>query len=56
MQRQRAMLATEEQRGKVALLNAHAEKVTVDIQTPGQGGSDPALEGQILQIQSQPAA
>jgi hypothetical protein len=56
MQRQTAMLAMEEQRAKVALLNAQAEKVMADIQGAGQGGSDPALEGQVRQIQTQAAA
>jgi len=56
MQRQTAMLAMEEQRAKVALLNAQAEKVMADIQGAGQGGSDPELEGQIRQIQTQAAA
>jgi hypothetical protein len=36
--------------------NAQAEKVMTDIQSAGQGGSDPALEGQIRQIQTQAAA
>jgi hypothetical protein len=56
MQRQTAMLAMEEQRAKVALLNAQAEKVMADIQGAGQGGSDPALEGRVRQIQTQAAA
>ncbi len=38
------MLAMQEQRAKVALLNAQAEKVMAEIQGAGQGGSDPALD------------
>ncbi len=56
MQRQTAMLAMEEQRAKVALLNAQAEKVMADIQSAGQGGINPELEGQVRQIQTQAAA
>ena len=40
----------------MALLNAQAEKVMADIQSAGQGGSDPELEGQVRQIQTQAAA
>lgn len=53
MQRESAMGALEEQRAKVKLINAQAEKVMADLQ--GAGSTDPAMEGQVRQIQSQAA-
>lgn len=53
MQRETAMLALQEQGAKVKLLNAQAEKALADIQSTGQG--DPAMEGQIRQVQTQAA-
>ena len=52
MQRETAMLALQEQSAKVKLINAQAEKTLSEAQ--GQGG-DPAMEGQIRQIQTQAA-
>lgn len=53
MQRKTAMLALEEQSAKVKLLNAQAEKVMAELQ--GGGAADPAMQGQVRQIQSQAA-
>jgi hypothetical protein len=53
MQRKTAMLALEEQSAKVKLLNAQAEKVMSELQ--GSGADDPAMQGQVRQIQSQAA-
>lgn len=53
MQRKTAMLALEEQSAKVKLLNAQAEKVMAELQ--GAGSADPAMQGQVRQIQSQAA-
>ena len=53
MQRESAMGALEEQRAKVKLLNAQAEKVMAELQ--GGGMEDPAMQGQVRQIQSQAA-
>jgi hypothetical protein len=49
MQRETAMAALEGQRAKVRLINAQAEKLMAE------GGGDPAMAGQIRQIQSQAA-
>lgn len=54
MQKQTAMLALEEQSAKVRLINAQAEKILADIQSQG-GAGDPAMEGQIRQVQTQAA-
>lgn len=53
LQRETAMTALEEQRAKVKLINAQAEKLVSEIQAAGQG--DPAMEGQVRQIQTQAA-
>lgn len=50
MQRKTAMLALEEQSAKVKLINAQAEKMLAEAQ-----GGDPAMEGQIRQVQTQAA-
>lgn len=52
LQRDTAMAALEEQRAKVKLINAQAEKVMADL---GTGQGDPAMAVQVRQIQSQAA-
>jgi hypothetical protein len=52
LQRETAMTALEEQRAKVKLINAQAEKIMADL---GAGQGDPAMEGQVRQIQTQAA-
>ena len=53
MQRKTALAALEEQSAKARLVNAQAEKVISEINAGGQG--DPAMEGQIRQVQTQMA-
>jgi hypothetical protein len=52
LQRETAMTALEEQRAKVKLINAQAEKIMAEL---GAGQGDPAMEGQVRQIQTQAA-
>lgn len=53
MQRKTAMLALEEQNAKVKLINAQADKLMAELQS--SGAANPAMQAQVLQIQSQAA-
>ena len=50
MQREQAMLALEEQRGKVREINARADKLEADAQA---GGGDPGTSDALMQIRQQ---